>query len=270
MPDRVLPGPVETGNSGERAAAETETVNIRTGKIFDACRDKDCIEDLRVYPTVSSQTVINSAISVRPNGASLIYADVNVDAISFNRGYYTVDVTYFYRVCGETFPGGVAITGLAVFDKRVILYGSEGGVKTFSSLDSISSGLAAASCPTAVVEAVNPIALNLRIGEECGADAELRCVPDEIIAAIGEQINLCGGGRPLYVTLGQFSIIRLERNTQLSISASQYYPVRECVGSSDDDPCTLFGRVGFPVDEFFPPDSLSREESYRALTTPGV
>ena len=47
--------------------------------------------------------------------------------------------------------------------------------------------------------------------------------------------------------------------------AESFYPVRECVGSSDDDPCTLFSRVGFPVEEFFPPDTLPRDERYRDL-----
>ena len=263
MPDRVLPGPVD--NTASRGCSSR--VRIHTNKIFDACRDKDCIEDLRVYPTVSSQAVIDSAFSVRPDGAELLCADVSVDEISFNRGYYTVDVTFFYKITGETFPGGIPITGLAVFDKRVILYGSEGSVKTFSSLGDIGSGLSPArKNPIAVVEAVDPIALNLRLGDvpPCG-ETEKRNIPDEILEILGEALNLSNNGRQLFVTLGQFSIIRLERDAQLALDAESFYPVRECVGSSDDDPCTLFSRVGFPVEEFFPPDTLPRDERYRDL-----
>ena len=264
MADRVLPGPVESS----RAAAGG--INIHTSKILDACRDKDCIDDLRVYPTVSSQAIIDSAFSVRPESASLIYADVHVDAISFNRGYYTVDVTYFYLVTGETFPGGVPVRGLAVFDKRVILYGSEGGVKTFSSLDDLTGGVFTGRAePVAVVEAVDPIALNLRIGEPCacgGEDPEKRSIPAGIIEAIGENLSLTGAGKRLYVTLGQFSIIRLERDFQLTLpDAENFLPAKECIGSSDDDPCTLFSRVRFPVEEFYPPDSLPQGENYRDL-----
>ena len=229
--------------------------------------DKDCIEDLRVYPTVSSQAILNTAFSVRPESASLIYAEVNVDEISFNRGYYTVDVTYFYKITGQTFPGCIPITGLAVFDKRVILYGSEGKVRSFSSKGDIREGICArGESPTAVVEAVNPIALNLRLGDLCASDTELRSIPQEIIEAIGEDINLTNSGKQLFVTLGQFSIIRLEREAQMVIcDVESFYPIRECVGSSDDDPCTLFSRVRFPMNEFFPPDSLPREEEYRDL-----
>ena len=260
MADKVLPGPVDRPRP-------TDSVNIHTDKILDACRDKDCIDDLRVYPTVSSQPVIDSAFSVRPDSATLIYADVNVDAISFNRGYYTVDVTYFYIVTGETFPGGTPVRGLAVFDKRVILYGSEGSVKHFSSRSNMQTGIAAEpDGPLAVVEAVDPIALNLRIGESGDADdAEKRSIPQEIIDAIGEELNLSGSGKRLYVTLGQFSMIRLERSVPLTISAENYLPGNECAGSSGDDPCTMFSRVRFPVEEFFPPESLPSEERYRDL-----
>ena len=264
MPDRVLPGPVESSGN----CCPADYVNVRTSKIFDACRDKDCIEDLRVYPTVSSQAVLNTAFSVRPESARLIYANVSVDEIGFNRGYYTVDVSYFYKITGETFPGGVPITGLAVFDKRVILYGSEGSVKTFTSNGDVSKGICAASeNPVAVVEAVDPIALNLRIGDvcSCGDGSELRSIPQAILDAIGENLNLTNNGKQLFVTLGQFSIIRLERDAQLRLQAERFLPTRECVGSSDDDPCTLFGRVRFPMDEFFPPDTMPQEECYRDL-----
>ena len=263
MADKVLPGPVD---SGSRPAAG---VNIHTGKILDACRDKDCIDDLRVYPTISSQAILDSAFSVRPQSAELLHAEVNVDAISFNRGYYTVDVTFFYGITGETFPGGVQVRGLAVFDKRVILYGSEGGVKTFSSRDRARRGRGRSDQnPVAVVEAVDPIALNLRIADGCGHDdvPSLRSIPTEISEVIGEELNLAGAGKRLYVTLGQFSMIRLERDYQLTLnSAEPFMPVKECVGSSDDDPCTLFSRVRFPMEEFFPPDSLPRNECYRDL-----
>lgn len=269
MADRVVPGPVENCGCGPSGL---EGTNIHTAKILDACRDKDCVEDLRVYPTVCSQAIIDSAFSVRPESAKLIYADVNVDAISFHRGHYTVDVTYFYLVTGETFPGCVPVRGLAVFDKRVILYGSEGGVKTFSSLDSLVEGIAHVNTnPVAIVEAVDPIALSMRIGDPdpCRAGAEdsaLRSIPAAIIEAIGEDLNLSPLGKRLYVTLGQFSVIRLERDYQLSLSnAEKFFPCRECVGSSDDDPCTLFSRVNFPVDEFLPPDTVSSEECYRDL-----
>ncbi|MGN1002467.1 MAG: hypothetical protein ACI4PC_06815 [Oscillospiraceae bacterium] len=265
MADKVLPGPVEN-----QAVCHTDGVHIHTNKIYDACRDKDCIEDLRVYPTVSSQCVIDSAFSVRPDSAELICADISVDEISFNRGYYTVDVTYFYKVTGQTFPGGCEVRGLAVFDKRVILFGSEGSVKTFrSDSDHHHCGRRRNDDPLVVVEAVDPIALSMRIADAdncaCG-DPELRSVPADIVEAIGEDIDLGMHHKKLYVTLGQFSIIRLERDTQLTLENVDYFfPDKECMGSCSDDPCTLFGRVRFPVEEFIPPDILPTEEDYKSM-----
>ena len=127
MADRVVPGPVEN------SASIREAVCVNTRKIFDSCRDKDCVDDLRVYPTVSSQSYIENALSIRPKRAELLYVDVSVEPVGFNRGYFTVDCTYFYRVTGETFPGGQTCTGLCVFDKRVMLFGSIASVKSYSS-----------------------------------------------------------------------------------------------------------------------------------------
>ena len=42
-------------------------------------------------------------------------------------------------------------------------------------------------------------------------------------------------------------------------------PENECAGTTDDDPCSLFGRIRFPVEEFYHPDRLEQNESYRGL-----
>lgn len=262
MADRVVPGPVES------SAHIREAVCIQTRKIFDSCRDKDCIEDLRVYPTVSSQSYIESALSVRPKSAELLYASVNVEEMSFNRGYYTVDVTYFYRITGETFPGGNTITGLSVFDKRVMLFGSEGKVKTYSS--DLCTVTCDATSPIGVVESVDPVILSMRIGDaDCLmiTEAEQRAIPDTILDAFGEELVLTDAAKRLYVTIGQFSIIRLERDTQLLIPAYDYcLPEKECEGAcTSDDPCALFSKIRFPVEEFFPPDTVDAPKDYRSL-----
>ncbi len=261
MADMVLPGPVDGCE-----VCPCQKINIHTMKITDACKDRDCIEDLRVYPTLASQPLIESAFSIRPCGAELIYVDINIDDMGFNRGYYAVDVSFFYRISGEVFPCGSKVNGLAVFDKRVILFGSEGDVKSFSS--TCSDGSKRSHSPTAVVDAVDPIVLNMRLSDaSCErGDAELRNIPDFIKAAMGEDIALYGADKRLYVTLGQFSMIRLERDTQLTLDNFSYFvPEKECVCSNDEDPCTLFSRVDFPTEEFYPPDAINQDECYRNL-----
>lgn len=252
MADRVMPGPVDA------SASIREAVCVHTRKIFDSCRDKDCIEDLRVYPTVGSQTYIDSAISVRAKSAELLYAEVNVEAITFNNGYYTVDITYYYRITGETSPGGNTITGLAIFDKRVILCGGVGTVKSFSS-DPMAIAGEPDGLPIATVDAVDPIALHLKLVDtsQCVCPETVQpVIPANIIARFGDTLVTGDTAKRLYVSLGQFTIIRLERDTQLLIPAYDYcIPDKECPGGScQDDPCTIFSQIRFPVDEFFPQD----------------
>ena len=67
MPEKVMPGPVE-GTGSIR-----EAVCIHTRKIYDSCRDKDCIEDLRFYPKLQYVDVINRALSVKGGSADLLY-----------------------------------------------------------------------------------------------------------------------------------------------------------------------------------------------------
>ena len=262
MADRVTAGPVES------PASIREAVCVNTRKIFDSCRDKDCIDDLRVFPTVTSQNYIENALSIRPRRAELLYCAVNVEPISFNRGYYTVDCTYFYRVTGETFPGCLTIQGLAVFDKRAMLFGSEGSIKTFSSVgDGVP--VEADDLPVAVVNAVDPIALHMKLTDaDCPAPAELeqRAIPDFIAGAFPEPLVLTDTGRRWYATIGQFTILRLERDTQLLIPAYEYsLPDKECPSTDQDDPCEMFSKIRFPVEEFFPPNVVESEPDYKSM-----
>ena len=80
--------------------------------------------------------VINHALSVKGGSADLLYVYVDVEPVNFNRGFYTVDMRFFYNVTLQAYtscPAPVTVEGLCVFDKRAILFGSEGSAKIFSS-----------------------------------------------------------------------------------------------------------------------------------------
>ena len=53
-----------------------QAMSIHTRKITDACRDKDCVEDLRFYPTATAQRVLSTAQGLRVGSAELIYTFV--------------------------------------------------------------------------------------------------------------------------------------------------------------------------------------------------
>lgn len=268
MPAMVTPGPV-----GEDAAIR-EAVCVHTRKIYDSCRDKDCIEDLRLYTSCSARELINCAVSVRGRSAELLYVTTDVEEVSFNRGFYSINLRFFYKVNCEALAPVTHqkyFTGLAVFDKTVILFGSEGNAKVFSSDTKLGSldvnSIGCTNLPTAVVEAVDPIVLGMKLVDNvsaCAANGDTPPVPKFIADCFSEPLDFCSPGRGVYVTLGQFSIVRLERDSQLLIPSYDYcMPDKECSCSGDDDPCTLFSRIAFPVDEFFPPDSVACPEDYR-------
>ncbi|MDD7671910.1 MAG: hypothetical protein PT965_03210 [Clostridia bacterium] len=256
MPEKVSPGPLR-GNPPPR-----EAVCIHTRKVYDSCRDKECLQDLRVYLTGTSQTLLDSAINVKPQSAQLLWTYIDVEPISYNRGFYTVDVKYFYRVTCDVFSGvgrPRPICGLATYDKRTVLFGSEGSARIFSSAYAPASqdiqNLERTNLPVAVVEAVDPVALGCKMTDACASTSQeiLADIPADICSCFDEDLVIGGEGRRLFVTLGQFSIIKLERDIQLLMPAYDFcMPQKECAGNPDD-PCALFQNFRFPVDEFFPP-----------------
>lgn len=256
------------------AASENEirgSTCIHTKRIYDSCQAKDCVEDLRLYPTLSSQPIIDSAMSLRAGSATLLYVYLDVQPVGLGRGYYTVDMRFFYRITAEATVGCAkcaTITGLAIFDKRSILFGSEGRSKHFTSENSCQKMECSilscdANLPTAVCEAVDPLILSMRLVDSCAHPAcccelPVSDIPQGILSAFDEEINFTDNtAKRVYCTLGQFSILYMERDSQLLIPMYDYcMPGKECnCEPCDDDPCDVFQQVDFPVGDFFPPNT---------------
>jgi len=241
-----------------------ETVCIHTRKVFDSCKDKDCIENLRLFPTLDSQRYIDGAASVRIRSADLLFVQTEVEEIAFNRGFYTIYLRYYYKIRGEAaMPGkkNHAITGFALFDKRVILFGSEGGAKIFTSGERIEKRLTPGNnLPIAVVEAVDPVVLSAKLVNLCDlpcCEKEIADVPLAVRRAFEGDLMMENNHRRVTMTLGQFSIVRLERDVTLLVPAYDYcIPEKICKGA--ENPCAIFDKIQFPTDEFFPPDAFGR------------
>ena len=130
-----------------------QAMSIHTRKITDSCRDKDCIEDLRVYLTRESQTVLDAAGAAKVRSAELIYTTVDVTPVAFHPNHYAIDLTFFYKILADAAVSPcrpAAICGLALFSKRAVLCGENSGAHIFRS---DCPGPTDASLPTAVVEA---------------------------------------------------------------------------------------------------------------------
>ena len=253
MPEKVSPDPLR-GNPPPR-----EAVCVHTRKVYDSCCEKECLRDIRVYLTGTSQSILDTAINVKSKSAELLWASIDVEPITYNRGFFTVDVRYFYKVVCEAFCGvgrPKTLYGLAVVDKRTVLFGSEGNARIFSSAYSAGApdpqNPERSNLPVAVVEVVDPVVLGCRTEDSCGCCGAVD-VPADICGCFDDDLSVGTEGRQLFVTLGQFSIIKLERDVQLLMPAYDFcMPRKECAGSSED-PCALFQNFQFPVDEFFPP-----------------
>ena len=266
MPEMVVPGPV----SEERSIREA--VCIHTKKIFDSCRDKDCYENVRVYLTEFGQEIIDHTDNIRTKCAHILRTCIHVEPVQFNRGFYQITIRYYIRLVFEACVNmcrAQEFEGIAVVEKKVILYGSEGCVSIYRSgiNDDFcccegDSAAFTTNMPIATVEVADPIVLATKVVDKthcnfvpccvCTCD----CIPENVCGCIGG--SLCDGNdRSLYVALGFFSIVRIERPAQYLVNVAEYcIPDKECVCGEDDDPCSLFKNMAFPVNEFYPP-SLS-------------
>lgn len=215
-----------------------------------------------MYFNDENQTIVNNAFAVKSRDAELANVFVDVEPVQFNRGFYSVDITccfdvsveVFDRPCGRTGKKPCIVNGIAVFNKRVILYGSEGNVKVFTS-DNENENNIGKECndlPRAVFEAVDPVFLSARLVDaDCPVDAQ---VPEMFSERLDGSLGCVTPLKLVLVTLGLFSIIKLERNVQMLVPAYDFcIPDKECEASSGSDPCELFRNIKFPINEFFPP-----------------
>ncbi len=243
------------------------TVCIDTKRVLDCCRDRDCFEDVRVYLTAFGEEVIANATNVRARCAKLICAYVGVDEVPFNRGFYQITVRYYIKVEVEACLGigrSQTFSGIAVLEKNVILYGGEGRVVSYTSsprsnyCDMCDKDNVGTNDPTAVVETVEPIVLSTKIMDSsCGCNQCCDCcceIPESVCGCIdGELVRNSHDNCPhLYMSFGIFSVIRIERQAQILIQATDYsVPDKECISASNDDnPCSLFNSMPFPVSQF--------------------
>jgi len=248
-----------------------EMVCIDTYRILDSCRDKDCYEDVRVYLTGHGQEIVDRTNAIRVKNAKVIGSDIDIHPMPFNRGFYQVHIRIYVKILFEACvsPGCIEeICGVAAVEKKVVLFGSEGNVNVFRSGSNCCGFCNAgngkctvsANLPIAVIETVDPLVLDSKIVEprcRCLCCCSVDEIPDIVCSAVGNHLCDRDDGNQLLVSLGFFSVVRLERPAQYLLQAVEYcVPEKECACAEDEDPCSVFRRMKFPIAEFCPP-SLS-------------
>ena len=248
-------------NGGSRI---NESVCVDTKRIYDSCVSKDCLENLRVTFCEDAQRLIDGAQTVKARDADLCAVSVDVDEVPFNRGYYNVDINFYFRIRFDTYtsPGSAPITavGYTNFQKRCILFGGEGNVKIFTSKAG-KRGLDIPEAPKytnpiAKVQAVDPVILDTDVVEVCHCHHHCcTSFPESIRSAMNGSRFPQNPEKAVLVTLGLFSIIQLSREVQLLMPAYDFcVPDKECACSTQR-PCDNFQNIDFPIDEFFPLDN---------------
>ena len=243
---------------------------VSVNKIFDSARDKDCLEDLRVQLCDRAQEVVDRATAVRCTDVEVIYANISLDTVPFNRGFYQVTIRYFFCVtleCCVCNGHSQIVKGLCAFDKKIVLYGSEKNVSVFQS-DPDNDGFCVDPCklkcnetstlPTVTLEVASPICLDVKVKDKCchfghccmNADN----IPERVRARFDGEFLDGIGTNAVYVSIGLFSVVRMERTVQLVLPAAHFVlPEKDSTPANDSsDPCSVFGKMNFPVSEFYP------------------
>ena len=260
-------------NCVEKSSDFKEAVCIDASRIYDSCADKECLSDVTVIFSDDDQAVIESAISLKEKCASVLNVDISVDSVPFHQGFYSVCLTFYIGISFDalitTGAKPVAVEGCVIYNKRVVLYGSGGSVKTFSS-DAPQATLGEINCcngdtvaPVASVQVATPIVLSSKICDVKKSNHYSLCVPECVAQYLHGNCS-CEPKRVVNVTLGLFSIVSLKRDVSVMIPVYDFcLPTKDCSGTEAQasDPCDMFRKIKFPIDDFFPPKMTDKQDS---------
>ena len=256
-----------------------EAVCIDTNRVYDSVSDKNCLEDLQVTFPDEAQSIVNNCCSLKLKEVEVENVYMDVEPIPFNKGFYTVDITFFFQATFEAQMPGMScttLTGVTTFTRKMILYGSEGNVKVFCS--DHNGANQNGGMPKVCLQVSAPVALGCRIVDcstscntgcgccnpcnpcnpcgcnpsSCGpCDCQTDCAP-----SCGCSSTPCSPQRQVLITIGIFIIVQMERRVQMLMPAYDFcIPTKEPETPTTGDPCELFKKIKFPTDSFFPPNA---------------
>ena len=222
---------------------------------------------------------MNNCCSLKLKEVEVENVYMDVEPIPFNKGFYTVDITFFFQATFEAQMPGMScttLTGVTTFTRKMILYGSEGNVKVFCSDQNGANQNG--GMPKVCLQVSAPVALGCRIVDcstscntgcgccnpcnpcnpcgcnpsSCGpCDCQTDCAP-----SCGCSSTPCSPQRQVLITIGIFIIVQMERRVQMLMPAYDFcIPTKEPETPTTGDPCELFKKIKFPTDSFFPPNA---------------
>lgn len=200
---------------------------------------------------------------MRIRGAEVIKAFIHLEPVPFNQGFYAVDLNFFLDVCIDVFTPQTAcptiVHGVCMANKRVILFGSDGNVKTFTSGNhsndpdvELATGRV---LPKALCQISEPIGLSAKICDRPpqGSDVCGR-IPESIGNLYGTEFDYSNNSHAVYTTVGLFIIVQLVRTIPMLVPTYDFSVPEKESQTASDGPREMFRRIEFPTNDFFPPD----------------
>lgn len=263
---------LEQIKSDQRPWQENGACCIDTYRIFDSCRNQSCLEEMRLFFTPEGQKSVDEARTISVRDAELIHVGIQTEEMPFHKGYYQIRLRYFFCATLSCALGAKeeSVHGVCTWDDSMILFGGEGGARSFCS-QGTPSFQKKKEAPLVVVEAVEPVALRLNVLPKESAAGFGLCTlaaaeyPEEIASSLAGPLEGCAGEKICFLSLGLFSTVRIQRPIQLVVPACDYcIPEKRCEYDLPcTDPCSLFLSMDFPVKNFYPDShpSHTKEET---------
>ena len=206
---------------------------ITTFKIYDSCRQRECLGEDELGPILNEDCEIlqatSSTISVSVKNLKTDVTIQNKRPSRFKIGYWDIDINYsfIYDLKYRDIKGNVIKTakGKNNFVKTYTLFGS---ISEKTNMVSDIFGNFKNNPPFVIVES-KAIALNAKIRGTADYPYKIE------------------------VSVGLFSIIKLLRMVSLEIESRGFQIPKECGEELPMDPCEIFSELDFPIESFYPP-----------------
>lgn len=88
-----------------------DAVCVDCGRVYDSCCSRDCLEDLRVYLSPNDQETANTSAGARVRSCEIINVCIEVEPVTFNRGYYSVDMMFYFLLNIDLYPAASSTPG---------------------------------------------------------------------------------------------------------------------------------------------------------------
>jgi len=240
----------------------TKIENIIAFKIYDICRQQDCLDFNTIGPArcaheieIDGRTVKEGSIVVPPHdAASVSLEDVHIRRIvivdkrpnGLRRGFWDIELKYVigYTLVFRSVDSSMQreVEAFSVFNRKVTLFGSEGS-DLFVATDLFGRDGMFEATPFIMAEA-KAMALCSSILYDCHPHHH------------GHHEDYHEGKRrasSVEVVIGLFSIVKLFRLVDLAVESTGFTIPDECEEICPMDPCEFFERLDFPMDLFAPP-----------------